>query len=238
MPQWSLTSPEIEMTAHALDVVAEGTLTDMEKEALVDSLTKTAHGRMRSDLEALQQEHARVQKELAAKYREEREKEELERKQRENEMAGLQLEEMKARKKRQNLFNGLLAALTTLVTALGTYFVAFKPKPPDTTKQTEELKATIATTKAEEKARLEKVERTQKDTARVILDQQVQIAESVELITDKIDAAHPRTAAQVKEEDYPAVGRAKSRAKKIREARGESLLHDEIETLLDEAETK
>jgi hypothetical protein len=198
----------------------------------ITRLTDTMHGRMRADYEATKLELLRMQKEQADRDREEREEARKKREKKDAELLELQVSEARAREKRQKLTNKLLGALVVLAGAVTTWFTALRPAP-DPEIRPEDVQATVKAQGFEEAGRLNEVERQQSSLRDAVLDQQVQIAESVELITDKIDAAHPRTADKVDESKYEAVARAKKRAKKIREARGDSLLHDEIDALLE-----
>lgn len=154
-------------------------------------------------------------------------------------LLNLSVVEGEERVKAAKLRNKLLGLLVVIFGAVSTWVVAFKPPDTVAAVQPSDVQATVEAVGATEDNRLDKVETIQKASVEAILDQQVQIDESFRLVGDKLDAADKRSKAikaDAKDENgklvYPAVIRARARADKIKAARGDSLLHDEIDVLL------
>ena len=144
-------------------------------------------------------------------------------------LQALQLEEAELVAKRQGLWNKLLAALVSLLTAVaaGGVYVGLRPQPvteQEAKPVLEKVEAVNRETSAEIEARVSKAEAKIERLKDVALEQQVQLSESTDYIVRKIDAAHPRTADAV--QVPPSVKQAKDKAdaiKREREQRSEEM---------------
>lgn len=160
--------------------------------------------------EAEREKRARAREEL----RDQRETEARER------LLALQVEEAEAKARRDTVINRLLSALLVIVTGgLGTqYYLGTRHPSPQ--EQVAPVIKSVGKETAEVERRVEKAERKIEVLKDIAQEQQVQISDSTEYITQKIDAAHPRAAGKV---DRPeSVRKAKTKADAIKKARHES----------------
>jgi len=132
------------------------------------------------------------------------------------------LKESAERVKNQQLWNRVLGIGLTLITVGGgiglSYFKAESESKGEA--QSKEIVTSVESEIAEVESRVDLTEKKIERLGAIAIEQQVQIADSIEYIGDKIDAVHPSQKDAVEVTDYPTVEAARKKSEQIKRRRG------------------
>jgi len=138
-----------------------------------------------------------------------------------------QVQEAEQKAKRDKVLIQILGALLALITGSGgatVYMVTRQPTEAETARPVVEQ---VEQSSSKMQNRVEKAEKKIERLGTIAVEQQVQLADGIEFIGAKIDAAHPRTAEAV--EEPPSVRAAKTKAAKIKARKGSAELFRDID---------
>ena len=132
----------------------------------------------------------------------------------------VQSQESVERIKRQKLWNRILAVGISVITVGGGVLISYfqSSSKSENEKQSQDIVQSVQSEMSEMESRVDTTEKKIERLGEIAIEQQVQLADSIEYIGDKIDAAHPRQADDV--EPPPSVQRAKKKSESIKLQRG------------------
>ncbi len=144
-----------------------------------------------------------------------------------------QLRESQERARRDRTITKLAAfALAALVPggAGSVWLLSRSPSPDQIKMQAKPVLDTVEASQRGVEKRLGDAEAKINRLGHAVVEQQVQVSDGFQYISDKIDAAHPRQKDAVDIGDYPAVKAAKTKADAIKMKTGVKKLFDEEDT--------
>jgi len=135
-------------------------------------------------------------------------------------LLNVQSQESVERIKRQKLWNRILAIGISVLTVGGGVLISYfqSSSKLESEKQSQDIVQSVQSEISEMESRVDTTEKKIGRLGEIAIEQQVQLADSIEYIGDKIDAAHPRQAGDV--QPPPSVRRAKEKSESIKLQRG------------------
>jgi len=197
----------------AADKEAHTRMDTSEREVLQASLSTT----LTKQMEEFRQERAAWETRNAQDEATKREDEAKAMRDKYEALIEIQTKEAEERSESRKLRNRLLGAVIAILTAAGGTGGYFAVQPSPARVDGKDVQDTVVWKAAAIQTRVEDVEDKVERLGTAQVDVQIQQAEGVSYIVDKIDAAHPRTAAQTTEPE--AVEKARIRATDIQKKR-------------------
>ena len=135
-------------------------------------------------------------------------------------LLNVQSQESVERIKRQKLWNRILAVGISVITVGGGALISYfqSSSKLESEKQSQDIVQSVQSEMSEMENRVDTTEKKIERLGEIAIEQQVQLADSIEYIGLKIDAAHPRQADDV--QPPPSVRRAKEKSESIKLQRG------------------
>jgi hypothetical protein len=191
----------------------------VDREHLETNLSST----MTRQLEEFRKERAAWEQQKAEEEAEKREQEAKAMREKYEKLIEIQTQEAEERSESRKLRNKLLGAVIAILTAAGGTGGYFAVQPEPQRVETKEVQETVVSKTGAIESRVGKLEGKMERVGSAQVDSQIQQAEGVAYIVDKIDTAHPRSADKVDEPKVVEEARIRSTEIQKKKRRAEVL---------------